>query len=132
MDHKNNKIKKPLLSLSSLYSSILASIFACTLSLTTLMSLTGSAMASGFCADSTRRADQLASLHLFQGTANGYQLDRAPTRMQGLVMLICLLGLEQEALDYSGDSPFTDLTWGQSYAAYAYANGLTRGTSAAT
>lgn len=122
----NHKIKK---SLFSLCSSILASIFACTLSLT---ALTGSAAASGSCADSTRRADQLASLHLFQGTADGYQLDRAPTRMQGLVMLIRLLGLEQEALDYSGDAPFTDLTWGQSYAAYAYANGLTRGTSATT
>lgn len=94
--------------------------------------LTSPAAASGASAESTDRADKLLSLHLFQGAASGYQLDKSPTRMQGLVMLIRLLGLEDEALACTEVSPFKDLTWGQSYAAYAYVNGLTKGTSAAT
>lgn len=90
------------------------------------------ASASGASPESTSRADKLLSLHLFQGAADGYHLDRSPTRMQGLVMLIRLLGKENEALSTTETSPFQDLTWGQSYAAYAYANGLTKGTGATT
>lgn len=90
------------------------------------------AAASGASTESTDRADKLLALHLFQGAAAGYQLDKSPTRMQGLVMLIRLLGLEDEALACTEASPFSDLTWGQSYAAYAYANGLTKGTTATT
>ena len=56
------------------------------------------ASASGASPQSTSRADKLLSLHLFQGAADGYHLDRSPTRMQGLVMLIRLLGKENEAL----------------------------------
>lgn len=107
--------------------------FALLLTLILSMSLlTISATASGSSAESTSRADKLLSLHLFQGAASGYQLDNTPTRMQGLVMLIRLLGLEDEALACTENSPFQDLTWGESYAAYAYANGLTNGTSATT
>ena len=90
------------------------------------------AAASGSSPESTGRADKLASLGLFQGTNEGYQLDNTPTRMQGLVMLIRLLGLENEAKSYEESSPFTDLTWGQEYAAYAYANSLTQGTTSTT
>ena len=90
------------------------------------------AAASGSAPESTGRADKLAALGLFRGTNAGYDLDSAPTRIQGLVMLIRLLGLEEEALAYEGSSPFTDLTWGKSYVAYGYANGLTQGTGAAT
>lgn len=90
------------------------------------------ASASGASPESTSRADKLLSLHLFQGAADGYHLDRSPTRMQGLVMLIRLLGKENEALSTTETSPFQDLTWGESYAAYAYANGLTKGTGATT
>lgn len=82
--------------------------------------------------ESTSRADKLLSLHLFQGAADGYHLERTPTRMQGLVMLIRLLGEEETALATTETSPFLDLTWGEAYAAYAYANGLTKGTSATT
>lgn len=81
---------------------------------------------------SEQRADYLNGLHLFQGTGNGYQLGSTPTRMQGLVMLIRMLGLEADALAYGGTSPFTDLTWGEAYAAYAYNAGLTKGTGATT
>jgi hypothetical protein len=90
------------------------------------------AAASGSSAESTARADKLVSLHLFKGTNNGYELDSTPTRMQGLVMLIRLLGLEDEALACTGETPFTDLTWGKSYVAYAYEKGLTNGTGATT
>lgn len=83
--------------------------------------------------DSAAHADHLASLHLFRGTANGYNLDGVPTRLQGLIMLIRLLGLEEEALACEDPNPFADVTGtGDRYAAYAYANGLTKGTGAAT
>lgn len=88
------------------------------------------AEASGSCAASTGRADQLASLHLFQGTASGYNLDATPTRLQGLIMLIRLLGLEDAAKACTEATPFTDTT--SPYVAYAYANGITRGASATT
>lgn len=85
--------------------------------------------ASGSSEESTQRADHLASLGLFQGTGGGYQLDAAPTRIQGLVMLLRLLGLEDEALACTEPSPFDDVTWGDNYLSYAYQNGLTQGTS---
>ena len=85
------------------------------------------AAASGSSPASTDRADKLVALHLFQGTADGYKLDNIPTRMQGLVMLIRLLGKEEEALSRKEVSPFTDLTWGQDHAGYAYTHGLTKG-----
>ena len=39
-------------------------------------------------------ADQLNTLGVFQGTATGYQLDRAPTRAEAATMLVRLLGKE--------------------------------------
>ena len=54
-------------------------------------------------------ADALAALGLFRGTENGYELDRAPTRAEALVMLIRLLGREEEALAYDGDCPLADV-----------------------
>ena len=88
--------------------------------------------ASGSSPESTGRADKLASLGLFQGTGSGYQLDGDTTRIQGLVMLLRLLGLEEEALAYTQPSHFTDVGWGDNYVSYAYDNGLTKGTSATT
>ena len=90
------------------------------------------AAATGSSPASTERADHLASLGLFRGTEKGYELDSVPSRIQGLVMLIRLLGLEEDALAYGEESPFTDLGWGKSYVAYGYDNGLTQGTSATT
>lgn len=95
--------------------------------------LTLPAAATGSSPESTARADKLVSLHLFQGTANGYQLDNTPTRLQGLIMLTRLLGLEDEALACESPNPFTDVSGGgDRYAAYAYANGLTTGVTATT
>lgn len=89
--------------------------------------------ASALGPNSAAHADKLASLRLFRGTAEGYNLEAAPTRLQGLIMLIRLLGLEEEALACQDPNPFADVTGtGDRYAAYAYANGLTKGTGAAT
>lgn len=108
---------------------ILSLLLACVLLVGMLAVPAG---ASGSSEESTHRADQLASLGLFQGTGGGYQLDAVPTRIQGLVMLLRLLGLEDEALAYTDPSPFTDVSWGDNYVAYAYFNGLTNGTSGTT
>jgi len=75
-------------------------------------------------------AEALNSLSLFQGTPTGYQLDRAATRMEALVMLIRLLGEEEEAMGYTGANPFTDVPeWAVKYGAYAFSKGYTAGTS---
>lgn len=108
---------------------ILSLLLACVLLVGMLAVPAG---ASGSSPESTGRADKLASLGLFQGTGGGYQLDAVPTRIQGLVMLLRLLGLEDEALACTEPSPFTDVTWGDNYVSYAYTNGLTNGTSGTT
>ncbi|MDX9888205.1 MAG: trypsin-like peptidase domain-containing protein [Anaerovoracaceae bacterium] len=76
-------------------------------------------------------ANSLAPLGVFVGTGSGYELDRAPTRVEGLVMLIRLLGVEDEALLMRGTKvPFNDVPkWANGYVAYAYANDLTKGVS---
>lgn len=87
--------------------------------------------------EQTQAADALHTLGLFQGTgtkADGtpnYDLDRAPTRNEAVTMLIRLLGKESEAKAGKWETPFTDVAqWAQPYVGYAYANGLTNGTSA--
>ena len=76
-------------------------------------------------------ADALNELGLFQGTGAGYELDRAPTRAEALVMLIRLLGRESEAKEYKGDCPLADVTgrWMAPYVSWAYAHGITKGVS---
>lgn len=88
------------------------------------------ALASGSSEESTQNADRLNALGLFKGTENGYELDKTPDRTQGLVMLIRLLGREQEALNGSYSHPFTDVAaagWEAPYVGYAYETGLTTG-----
>ena len=46
-------------------------------------------------------ADQLKALGLFQGTEQGYELDRAPTRAEAATMLVRLLGKEADAQSWS-------------------------------
>lgn len=83
---------------------------------------------------SQENADKLHALNLFQGTATGYALDKKPTRLQGLIMLIRLLGEEEAALNSQDPCPFQDVAEGSPsrYAAYAYRMGYTTGTSATT
>lgn len=90
-------------------------------------------MATAGAANFDHCADQLKDLGLFQGTEQGYELDRAPTRAEAATMLVRLLGKEGEAktLDYT--APFTDLAdWEKPYVQYLYDNGLTTGATATT
>lgn len=81
----------------------------------------------------THLANDLNSLGLFKGTETGYDLDRAPNRVEGLVMLLRLYGLEEEALACASDHPFSDVSgWQTPYIAYAFENSLTNGTSDTT
>ena len=86
--------------------------------------------ASAFAANYTNCADSLHEMGLFQGTQNGYDLDRTPTRAEAAVMLVRLLGKEAEAKALTYTAPFTDLKgWEKPYVQYLYSNGLANGNS---
>ncbi len=83
-----------------------------------------------YIANYTVYADALNDLGLFSGSTNGYELERASTRAEGLVMLLRMLGEEERALNYKGSHPFTDVPeWADRYVAYAYEKGYTSGVS---
>ena len=89
--------------------------------------------ASAFAANYTNCADSLHEMGLFQGTQNGYDLDRTPTRAEAAVMLVRLLGKEAEAKALTYTAPFTDLKgWEKPYVQYLYSNGLVNGTCRTT
>ena len=82
-------------------------------------------------------AAALKQLHLFRGTLTGYgqgfDLEAAPTRLQALIMFIRVLGEEEQALAWTGTTPFRDVTPGsdaEKYVGYAYERGYTNGYSA--
>lgn len=84
----------------------------------------------------TEEAETLYELGLFRGTginADGtpiFSLQNKATRLQALIILIRLLGLEAEALATTEPNPFSDIPnsgTGAKYAAYAYSVGLTNG-----
>ena len=84
-------------------------------------------------------AAALKTMHLFQGSftgyGEGYDLEVTPTRLQALIMFIRVLGEENDALAYTGSTPFTDITPGtqsEKYVGYAYSKGYTNGYSATT
>ncbi len=84
--------------------------------------LTAAAGASNFDAS----ADMLRDVGLFQGTNQGYGLDRAPTRAEAATMLVRMLGKEEEARQLDYTAPFQDLNgWEKPYVQYLYDNGLT-------
>ncbi|MCL1828776.1 MAG: hypothetical protein FWG32_04685 [Oscillospiraceae bacterium] len=80
-------------------------------------------------------AESLRSLGLFRGTSSDpndpqFELDRIPTRAEGIVMLIRLMGVEAEALSGEYPCPFEDVpAWAADYVGYAYAMGWTKGVS---
>ncbi|MPM21668.1 hypothetical protein SDC9_68113 [bioreactor metagenome] len=76
-------------------------------------------------------AGDLKSLGLFKGVSDtDFDLNRAPSRLEAIIMLIRVLGVEQEALNGSFTHPFTDVPqWADKYVGYAYETGLTRGMS---
>ena len=81
-------------------------------------------------------AGALKELGLFRGTdtpyGSGYDLELAPTRIQGLIMFLRLMGQEQAALAYTGAGvTFADVPdWALPYVAYAYDMGYTKGQDA--
>jgi predicted RecA/RadA family phage recombinase len=77
-------------------------------------------------------AGALKEMNLFRGSDTpygfGYALEEKPTRIQGLVMFLRLIGEEEAALAFSGKNPFKDTDpWCDRYLAYAYAMGYTKG-----
>lgn len=78
-----------------------------------------------------KMAGDLKELGLFRGvSATDFDLDRAPSRTEALVILIRLLGKEAEALNGSYEHPFTDVAeWANRYVGFAYETGLTKGIS---
>lgn len=78
-------------------------------------------------------AAALNKLGLFLGTGNGFALEEVPTRLQGLVMLVRILGEEDKAKACDYTHPFRDVpAWGDRYVAWAYNRGYTNGTSKTT
>ena len=78
------------------------------------------------------KAAQLKELGLFKGVSDtDFDLNREPTRVEALVMLIRTLGEENAALSGNHSHPFTDVpAWADAYVGYAYETGLTKGISA--
>lgn len=82
--------------------------------------------------DYNAMADGLTQMGLLKGTGatygSGYELERQPVRVEGLVMFIRLLGEEQAALSSTAVNPFADSpSWADRYLAYAYEKGYTTG-----
>lgn len=107
------------------------------LTLIIVFSLSFTMVFPAFAASTTEaevKATALKQLGLFKGvTESGtdFDLGRAPTRTEALIMLIRLLGKESEALNGSWTHPFTDVaSWADKYVGYGYEKGLTKGISA--
>lgn len=96
-------------------------IISLILVLTTCLSLTA------FADSGSASADILYTLDLVEGTDNGYELEKAPTKLEALVFTLRLSGLEDDIAS-TGEFPFTDVPdWGADYVAYAYNNGIITG-----
>lgn len=76
-------------------------------------------------------AVKLSEIGVFKGTGSGFELEREPTRLEGLIMLIRLLGKETQANQLIKEPcVFNDVPdWGRGYVNYAYKNGLTKGVA---
>ena len=112
----------------------LISLFLC---LTMVLTLTVPVYAASD--EATEAAQNLYELGLFNGTgedASGnpiFGLDLVPSRNQAVAMLVRLLGKAEEAENGQWATPFTDVAdWVKPYIGYAYAKGLTNGTTATT
>ena len=82
-------------------------------------------------------ARRLKAQGLFQGVGTNpdgsvnFDLNRAPSRTEALVMLVRLLGKDAEANGGSWKHPFTDVPgWANEEVGYAFEKGLTKGSSA--
>ena len=82
-------------------------------------------------------AEDLSTIGMFRGTANGFELDRAPTRSEAAIMLVRLYGAEEAAKTaYEAGEishPFTDVSeFTSPYVAWQYTNGITNGFTETT
>ena len=112
-------------------------VFCVVLTLVMTLCLIPSAAAASD--DAAEAAQTLYELGLFKGTGTNpdgtpvFDLDKTPTRNQAIIMLVRLLGKEEEAMAGTWSTPFTDVSDGMKpYIGYAYANGLTNGYTATT
>lgn len=85
--------------------------------------------------DYNELAQALRDLGLFRGKntafGSGLALEDKPTRIEGLIMFLRLIGEEDDALAYAACNQFTDVpAWAAPYADYAWAKGYTKGASA--
>lgn len=101
-----------------------------------IMSLVITAFGSSFATNAasgvkyTEYAEKLKEVGVFQGSDKGFELEKEPTRLEGAVMFVRLLGGEEEALASNYAHPFTDVPgWGNPYVGYLYHYGLTKGIS---
>ncbi|MCL1828182.1 MAG: hypothetical protein FWG32_01665 [Oscillospiraceae bacterium] len=82
-------------------------------------------------------SETLSEAGLFRGVGSNagvpdFALGRTLNRADGLVMLVRLMGAEDEALSGDHPCPFTDVpAWAAPYAGYAFAAGWTKGVSEA-
>lgn len=95
-----------------------------------LISIQSIASASNPEIKNSTKAMILKDLGLFTGTDLGFELERKPTRAEGAVMLVRLLGREAQAKQQNSIHPFSDVpAWASPYIGYMYQNGLTKGQS---
>ena len=107
------------------------------LSLALVLALIPASVAAN--SEQQQAAQALNGLGLFSGTgveADGtprYELDRQPTRQEAITMLVKLVGGAEEASKGGWNTHFTDVDdWAKNWVGFAYAKGLTAGTSATT
>jgi len=96
-----------------------------------MLMLTGSAMA--YTTNQQNTADALNHLGLFlgTGTAKGYDLDAKLNRHQGVILLVRMLGKQDEAQTGKYSHPFKGVPAGAAaHVAYAYSNGIVNGYTA--
>ncbi|MEA5040299.1 MAG: S1C family serine protease [Clostridiaceae bacterium] len=109
----------------------LLAIFLCVMLCVSIVPFTAFAVSSRDTSFELTLASELKGLGLFKGVSDtDFDLNRAPSRTEALVMLIRVLGKETEAVNGRWADPFTDVAaWADKYVGYAYANNLTNGVS---
>ena len=77
-----------------------------------------------------KKAEVLSQLNILKGDEDGFRLDRSPTRIEAVIIMLRLTGSEQTALEKNLHHPFSDVPdWASAYAGYAYASSITSGVS---
>lgn len=68
--------------------------------------------------------------NLLKGSKGHFNLDQALTRAEGAILIVRILGKEEEALSQKLECKFKDVpAWARDYVAYALAHGITKGYS---